>query len=145
MQRFVERLAVFRRPFDNHALSIVADSGEDVTTVRDELIARFMLELRRDRSLYVMPSVLRDTLLQALLPADRARAHGDCSGDYYGRHFLARKIVGTVTRLGGAFVEARYHYTQSESKEALGKVVKRFESYVREKMGWTTPSTQRCR
>lgn len=137
-QRFVERLAVFRRPFDKHALSAVADPGEDVAAVRDELIARFMLELRRGRDLYVMHPVLRDTLLQALSPADRARANR-IAGDHYSRHFRAREIVGTVTRLGGSFVEARYHYTQSDSKEALGEVVGRFENYVRQKMGWNTP------
>lgn len=44
-----------------------------------------------------------------------------------------------MTRLGGAFVEARYHYTQADCKEALGQVAGRFENYVRQKMGWTTP------
>ena len=137
-QRFVERLAAFRRPFDKRALSAVAEAGANVSALRDELIARFMIELRRSRDLYAMHPVLRDTLLKRLSPGDRATAHR-MAGDYYARHILARDIVGTVTRLGAAFVEARYHYTQSDSEDALHDVAGCFEKYVRQKMGWSTP------
>jgi tetratricopeptide (TPR) repeat protein len=135
-ERFLRRLAVFRNPVEPQALERLIDAGEELPRLRAELIDRYVIELRRQR--YEMPSLLRDTVVASLPPEARQQAHR-MAGDWFGRHFRARQIVGPPERLGGAFVEARYHYVQAGDDEALREVGQRFEGHVRAIIGWVTP------
>jgi tetratricopeptide (TPR) repeat protein len=138
-ERFLQRLAVFRHPIEPDALARLLDPGEDLPSLRAELIDRFVIELRRQR--YAMPSLLRDTVL-ASLPAEPKRRAQRMAGDWFARHFRARRIVGPPERLGGAFVEARYHFVQAADEDALREIGRRFEAHVRATIDWVTPLPQ---
>lgn len=135
-ERFLQRLTVFRHPVEPDALGRLLDPGEDLPPVRTELIDRFVIELRRQR--YAMPSLLRDTVL-ASLPAEPKRRAQRMAGDWFARHFRAKQIVGPPERLGGAFVEARYHFVQAADDDALREIGRRFEAHVRATINCVTP------
>jgi tetratricopeptide (TPR) repeat protein len=136
IDKFFERLAVYRQPVDNHAISAVSEGMQSYLVWQKELQRRFLLELKQGR--YSLHPVLRETVLMPLSDSARKRYHA-LAGNHYGRHFLGRKMEGMPTKLGVAFIEARYHYTQSGSRAELSKIAHVFERYVRDKMGWTTP------
>ncbi|WP_156427756.1 tetratricopeptide repeat protein [Thiohalocapsa sp. ML1] len=135
-ERFLRRLAVFRNPVEPQALERLIDAGDTLPRLRAELVDRYVIELRRQR--YAMPSLLRDTVVASLPPEARQQAHR-VAGDWFGRHFRARQITGPPERLGGAFVEARYHYVQAGDDEALREVGQRFEGHVHALINWVTP------
>ena len=136
IDRFFERLAVFRRPVNKHALEAVSQGVESITSWRDELIARYLLQHRR--GFYTLHPVLRETVLRPLGDATLQHAHA-MAGKHYGRHFLAKQMVGAPAKLGGAFIEARYHYTKCGDVDQLRKIAGQFESYIRARMSWVTP------
>lgn len=133
---FFERLAVFRQPVDDHAMAVVSESVPSYPKWKQELHSRFLLELRNQH--YSLHPVLRETVLIGIEHQARKRYHA-LAGKHYGRHFTGRKIEGTDARLGAAFIEARYHYTQAGSKAELGVIAHAFEDYVKAKIGWNTP------
>ncbi|MFS2003270.1 tetratricopeptide repeat protein [Duganella sp. CT11-25] len=136
IDRFFERLAVFRRPVDSAAIAAVSEGMLAYPDWQAELQLRFLLELRQHH--YSLHPALRETVLMPLSKELRQRHHA-LAGKHYGRHFLGKKIEGVPVKLGAAFIEARYHYTQSGNKDELGKIAHAFEGYVRDRMGWTTP------
>jgi tetratricopeptide (TPR) repeat protein len=135
-RHFLRRLAVYRRPADMQALRAITEHGTDVEELRNEMIARFLIEHRR--GLYAMHPVLRDTILVGLEGPAKVQAHR-AAGDHYARHFRAKQTVGSPAKLGGAFVEARYHFTQAGQRDAFAEIARLFEQHVRKTMGWTTP------
>ncbi|HJU38027.1 MAG TPA: glycosyltransferase [Tahibacter sp.] len=137
--RLIRRLAVFRHPVESEAMERLLDPGEDLPKLRDDLIDRFVIELRRGR--YAMPSLLRDTVHARTGGEFRLKAHR-MAGEWFGRHFRARQIVGIPEKLGGAFVEARYHFVQAGDVDALHQIGQRFEAHVRARMTWSTPMPQ---
>ncbi|BCJ06382.1 hypothetical protein PRtIB026_A38480 [Pseudomonas sp. RtIB026] len=136
VEHFLKRLSVFRQPATLHAMRGLLDHGDDLMTLAESLVAHFMIELRRDR--YIMHPVLRDTTLAGLEDTFRRQAHR-MAGEYFGRHFTGKQIVGQVEKLGGAFVEARYHYLQGGHGEPLKEITLKFEGHIRTTMGWMTP------
>lgn len=136
IDRFFERLAVFRRPVDDHAMAAVSEGVPEYPIWKQELQRRFLLELRNQH--YSLHPVLRETVLMCVDSQARKRYHA-LAGRHYGRHFTGKKIEGTDARLGAAFIEARYHYTQSGNRADLAVIAHAFEGYVKDRMGWTTP------
>jgi len=133
---FFGRLAVYRRPVDQHALRVSNQGFGDVDGLRDELIRRFMIERRRQ--FFVMHPVLRETELSQIDDKVKKSAHR-LAGGHYARHFLARQIKGSAAKLGASFIEARYHLSQGGDDEKLRIVASKFEQYIRTLFGWTTP------
>jgi len=133
---FLSRLSVLRQPADGRALQALCPQGVEVGPLRDELVARFMLELRRSR--YEMHAVLRDTVRARMTATERRRSHL-AAGRYYAAPFRARRALGTAEKLGARFIEARYHFWLAESEADLDDISQRFEAHYRTQFGMTTP------
>jgi tetratricopeptide (TPR) repeat protein len=132
---FLSRLSVLRQPADGRALQALRPQEMDVGPLRDELVARFMLELRRNW--YEMHPVLRDTVRARMTDVERHRAHL-AAGRYYAAPFRARRALGTAEKLGARFIEARYHFTLAESQTDLDDISARFEAHYRTQFGLVT-------
>jgi len=133
---FLRRISVLRQPADFKALQALGPDIEDVSSLRDELIGRYMLDLRRNY--YEMHPVLRDTLRSQMTAAERRRAHL-AAGRHYAAPFRALRALGTAERLGARFVEARYHFTLAESEADLDDISRRFEAHYRARFNIVTP------
>jgi tetratricopeptide (TPR) repeat protein len=127
-QLFLRRLSVFRLPLDRRALQALSPNDLSLARLRDELIARFMMEFRGNH--YDMHPVLRDTIRLRMVGAERRRAHL-AAGNYYAAAFRARRMVGEAEKLGARFIEARYHFTKAESERDLAEISQRFEAHFR--------------
>jgi len=138
-ERFLRRLAVFRHPIEPQAMARLLDPGQDLGRLRAELIDRFIIELHRER--YAMPSLLRDAVHAQLSEEPRRQAHR-MAGDWFAPHFRAQKVLGSAEKLGGAFVEARYHLVHAGDEQGLREVGQWFEAHVRATMGFTSPLPQ---
>ena len=132
---FLSRLSVLRQSADGRALQALLPQHTDVAPLRNELVARFMLELRRNR--YETHPVLRDAVRARMTDAERRRAHL-AAGRYYAAPFRARRALGTAEKLGARFIEARYHFTLAESQTDLDDISTRFEAHYRTQFGLTT-------
>lgn len=144
IDRFFERLAVFRQPIDGHALMAVSEGVHLYPQWQQELQRRFLLELRHRH--YSLHPVLRETVLMPLDQQTLKRHHA-LAGRHYARHFDGKRIDGPHVKLGTAFIEARYHFTQSGSRAELAIIAHYFEGYIKDKIGWTTPvprNTDEC-
>ncbi|WP_264812007.1 AAA family ATPase, partial [Gluconacetobacter johannae] len=125
---FLRRLAVFRQSLPRTALDAVATTEINMVASRDDLISRYIIELRQGR--YHVHSIVRDTLLSKLGNSQKHSAH-QMAGDYFARAFRAQQLVGKAEALGARFVEARYHFTQAESEKDLREIGERFECHLR--------------
>jgi tetratricopeptide (TPR) repeat protein len=132
---FLSRLSVLRQPADGRALEALRPQGTEFGSLRDELVARFMLELRRNW--YGMHPVLRDTVRARMTDVERRRAHL-AAGRYYAAPFRAQRALGTPEKLGARFIESRYHFTLAESQIDLDDISARFEAHYRTQFGLTT-------
>ncbi|MEO5363422.1 MAG: glycosyltransferase [Magnetococcus sp. DMHC-8] len=133
---FLRRLAVMRVAPDLDAMRFLAPSGTDMEAMRNELIDRFMLELRANR--YVMHSVLRATVLRQLDDGQRRKAH-DVAGHYFARPFMAKQVAGRPDHISRSFLEARYHLTHSGNTQSLQQIAQGMEQHLRQKIGFVTP------
>lgn len=127
-QLFLRRLSVFRNPLDLRGLEALSPDKSSINALRDELLARFMIEYRGYH--YDMHPVLRDTIRLRMTRAERRRAH-QAAGNYYAAAFRARRMVGEAEKLGAKFVEARYHFTKAESERDLAEISQKFEVHFR--------------
>jgi len=136
-QRFLLNLSVFRKAFDRYALDIAAPQGTAMEDVRSELVARRLLT--HDAGWYRIHQVAREVVRRghAVRLAQLTASHG-MAGAYYARHFRAKQIVGGG-RLGGAFVEARYHFAMAGRSAELTELSSRFEAYLYRTIAATSP------
>ena len=132
VNKFFERISVFRRNLDKRALEAANFGFGEVETLKDELIRRFLIE--RHSKYYSMHSVLRESILLKMDESERKKAH-KVAGNYFARHFLSRQIVVNNVKLGNDFIEAKYHLIQANDIDTLKKVVAKFENYIVKKYG----------
>lgn len=133
---FLRRLAVFRQPLHRKALEAVATTEIDMEAARNDLISRYIIELRQGH--YHVHSIVRDTLLLQLAAQQKRAAHR-MAGDYFARAFRAQQLVGKAEALGARFVEARYHFTKAESEKDLREIAERFENHLRNQFSFVSP------
>ena len=123
---YLRRLAVLRRGVNNRGLRAMAVEGSDVNALRNELLDRFILEFRRNQ--YEIQEVVRDTIRGQMNDRERRQAHL-AAGRYHAAPFRARQLVGPSERLGGRFIEARYHFTMAESEFDLADIGQMFAQH----------------
>ena len=130
------RSSILRKPVKQEALDDLTPPESDPEQLRRALASRFLVG--HDRGWYSFNAVAREVArnLLAGLPAEWRRAHS-VAADHYARHFRAARIVGGG-RLGGHFVEARYHLVQAGREGELGEIVHRFEAHLRNEIKATT-------
>lgn len=137
----LEALSVYRKAVDKEGVTRLLKPEIQLDTFLTNVSARFLLEQRAGR--YALNPVVREISLHRLKASPRSAqvAHRAAAG-YYTRHFAAKQIVN-ATRLGGAFVEARYHLVQCGDTEELPQIVQSFGGHLNTLYGWgaATPSS----
>ena len=133
---FLRRIAVFRQPIHRKALKAMATTEIDMEASRDDLVSRYIIELRK--GYYHIHSIVRDTVLLQSTVRQRRNVHR-LAGDYFARAFCAKRLVGKAEALGARFVEARYHFTQAESENDLRGIAEHFERHLRSQFGFESP------
>ena len=133
----LRRLAVHRKPVKREAIDMLLPDGAEFATVRDALINRFLME--QHWGWFSLNPVVREISLQKLKEraSELKRAHSRAA-DHYMRHFRAKDIVGGG-KLGGYFVEARYHLVQSQRDAELGEIAGRFENHLKASFSSISP------
>ncbi|HEY3330241.1 MAG TPA: AAA family ATPase [Capsulimonadaceae bacterium] len=135
---FFCRMAVFRKAVNQAGITAIMDGAGSISKQLESLISRFLIEQHRGR--YSMHSVLRQTVLDELDCAQLKTAHR-LAGLFYGRHFLAKTVVGEPGKLGADFLEARYHFTQADSYSDFAQIAASFEMHVLSTMTYWTESS----
>ena len=127
---FLKQLAVYRKPFKRKAMeSLLERPKKEFTQKSAGLTNRFLLE-RLDRRWYSLHPVARAIVLQQLKEEpDLWKAAHSQAADFYMKPFLKLDIEGS--KLGGSFLETRYHLVQSKREQELGQIAQNFEQYLK--------------
>ena len=133
----LRRLAVHRKPVKREAIDMLLPDGAEFATARDALINRFLME--QHSGWFSLNPVVREISLQELREkaGELKQAHSRAA-DHYMRHFRAKEIVGSG-KLGGYFVEARYHLVQSRREAELAEIAGRFEAHLKASFSSVSP------
>ncbi|KQW27056.1 hypothetical protein ASC85_27055 [Pseudomonas sp. Root401] len=136
----LEGLAVYRKSMDLNGISLLLPSELKLAVFLAALSSRFLLQQRG--GWYTLNPVVREISLHRLKSNTRAThsAHTAAAG-YYTRHFTAKQIQN-AGKLGGAFVEARYHLVQANRMEELYEIAQRFGHHLCLLYGWSTPEAR---
>lgn len=126
---FLRQLSVHRQSFKKAAMEPLS---ADYRSHCAELINRFLLEHHNEWN--SLNPIAREIVLQRLKEnlGEWKRAHSQAA-KYYTRHFKAQgqKSKRVQSKLGGYFVEARYHLVQAEQEADLNEITGKFERYLR--------------
>ena len=128
-------LSVFRKPFPAEGIERFAPT--EGKKIRDRLVDNFLL--RHDRGWYSPEKVAREIASGFLKQnQQRLKAAHSIAADFYTRHFRARQIVGGG-RIGGYFVEARFHLVQAGRADELSGIVGAFERHIKSEIQSVSP------
>lgn len=131
-------ISVYRKATDREGITRLLSPGLRFEDFIGALSSRFLIEQRTGR--YLLNPVVREISLYRLKVDSSASktAHRLAAG-HYTRHFTARQIVN-AERLGGAFIEARYHLVQADEIQVLAPIAMRFGDHLQSLYGWISPS-----
>jgi tetratricopeptide (TPR) repeat protein len=137
-QRKLWRLAVHRRSFKREALERLCGTKDKATQLRSILVTRFLLNFYKG-ALALNP-IVREISLSHLRdePAEFREAHS-AAADYHLRHFKAKQMVGTHSKLGESFAELRYHLVQAGRQDELRDIGHRFTDHLKLEIKSVTP------
>ena len=134
--RDLHRLAVHRKPFKKQAIELLFPNKKNMALFKREAIDRFLMELR-GKWFHLHP-ILRQIGLQKLEKEDDFQPAHDIAAGYYTRHFEAKQIVGWG-KLGGHFVEARYHLVKAGKADELQNIARPFQNYIFSQLSGVSP------
>ncbi|NJA06057.1 hypothetical protein HC024_10020, partial [Methylococcaceae bacterium WWC4] len=130
-------VSVYRKPFQAKGFDLFLKQHPDHPAIRARLMDNLLL--RKDGNWYSLEKVAREVVaLHSAEKPERYRGAHSTAGGYYARHFLGKQIVGAA-RLGGDFVEAKFHWVQAKREQDLREVVQNFESHIRAEVNWVSP------
>jgi tetratricopeptide (TPR) repeat protein len=128
--RRLRKLAVHRRSFKREALEKICRNKDEVSELRAVLTTRFLLNFYKGE-VSVNPIVKEISLAHLRNdPAAFRQAHASAA-EYHMRHFKAKQIVGSHSKLGGSFAELRYHLTQAGRLDELTSLSHRFTDHLK--------------
>jgi len=135
--RYLNWLSVNRKPFKREATEIVFSDKTAASEFRRVIIDRFLME--QHFGWFNLHPIVREIGLQKLrqMQNEFFQAHGLAS-QYFTRHFSAKQVVGWG-KLGGYFVEARYHLVNAKRADELGEIATRFENHIRSTINLVSP------
>src|ERR1017187_10059100 len=134
---FLFGLTVFRKAFPSEAIRCFLTPHDDGHTVRARLVDNFLL--KHDRGRDTLEKIAREVGAGFLgRTSQKLKGAHSIAGDLYARHFRARRMVGGG-RLGGDFVEARFHLVQAGRQDEVGEIVSAFERHIRTEITPTSP------
>ena len=125
----LRRLSVHRKSVKRDAIEKLLPQDAKFEGVRDALISRFLME--QHSGWFSLNPVVREISLQSLKEKQNElqQAHS-FAANHYMRHFQAKEIVESG-KLGGYFVEARYHLVQAKRDNELEQIAGRFENHLK--------------
>ncbi|MFP3559262.1 glycosyltransferase [Paraburkholderia sp. SIMBA_049] len=134
----LEGIAVYRKATDREGITRLLSQGLLLDNFIAALSSRFLLDHRA--GWYSVNPVVREISLRRLKLNVRAArtAHRQAAG-HYTKHFSGKQIVN-ASKLGGTFIEARYHLVQSGDVDELAEITHRFGAHLRSIYGWGSPS-----
>ncbi|MHB0936705.1 MAG: AAA family ATPase [Armatimonadota bacterium] len=137
IQVFLRHFSVYRKAVEPCALELLAPGGVSVADLQRDLISRYVLEHRN--GWYTLHPIAREIMLDRLRikPTDFASAHSAAS-QYYTRHFTGARLLDSG-KLGGYFIESRYHLTQARRTEDLQGIADRFLEHLKATTTGVTP------
>jgi tetratricopeptide (TPR) repeat protein len=137
-QRKLWRLAVHRRSFKREALEKLSANKDEASGLRSILVTRYLLNFYRG-ALALNP-IVREISLSHLRddPVEFQQAHSSAA-DYHMRHFKAKQMVGSQSKLGESFAELRYHLTQAGREAELTVIGQRFTEHLKREISSISP------
>ena len=131
-------LAVHRRSFRREALERLCSSKDEANELRFILLGRYLLNFYK--GLLSLNPIVREISLAHLRddPAEFKRAHSGAA-DYHLRHFTAKQMVGSQTKLGASFAELRYHLVQARREAELAVIGHRFTDHLKQEIKSVSP------
>jgi tetratricopeptide (TPR) repeat protein len=137
-QRKLWRLAVHRRSFKREALEKLCGTKDEATELRSILVTRFLLNFYK--GLLALNPIVREISLAHLRDdsAELRQAHSGAA-DYHLRHFEAKQMVGSQTKLGESFAELRYHLVQAGREAELSVIGQRFSDHLKKEIRAVSP------
>jgi len=137
-QKKLWRLAVHRRSFKREALEKICRSKDEAGNLRTILVTRYLINFRSG-ALSLNP-IVREISLGHLKkePTECKQAHSGAA-DYHLRHFKAKQIVGSQTRLGESFAELRYHLVQAGRGAEIRDIGHRFTDHLKQEIKSVSP------
>jgi glycosyltransferase involved in cell wall biosynthesis/tetratricopeptide (TPR) repeat protein len=136
-RRVLSLIAVFRQPIKRDVLDRLAPPNTGPEHLRRELVDRHLLD--HHHGSYTLNRIAQEVLKRTLQadPVLLKFAHR-LAGAYYARAFRGIRIIGGGGRLGGNFVEARYHLVQAGREEELTDIALRFADHLQTEINWTS-------
>ena len=137
-QQKLRLLAVHRRSFRREALERLCSSKDEANELRSILLSRYLLNFYK--SVLSLNPIVREISLAHLRddPAEFKRAHSGAA-DYHLRHFTAKQMVGSQTKLGASFAELRYHLVQARREAELAVIGHRFTDHLKQEIKSVSP------
>jgi len=137
-RRKLLRLSVHRQNFKRDALDRLCGSKEETNELRAALVSHYLLNFHKGA--HSLNPIIREISLSRLRdePAEYKQAHSGAA-DHYLRHFKAKQIVGSPSKLGESFAEARYHLVQAGRETELGVIGQRFTDHLKQEIKSISP------
>jgi len=131
-------ISVFRKPFKAKGFDRFLKPHQNYSAIRTRLVDNLLVK-RLDTNEYILEKIAREVAADFAKqnPARNRGAHS-LAGDYYARHFQAQQITGGA-KLGGDFVEAKFHWTQAQRVDDLKDIARLFQAYISANINWVTP------
>ncbi|HRD83226.1 MAG TPA: AAA family ATPase, partial [Saprospiraceae bacterium] len=138
-RKALENLAVFRKPFESKAIDKIEADKEKSVRLRQKLTQYYFLEKQR-LNFFALHPIVREICRHNLSSKSKRfqQAH-KLVGSYYARHFYHDEIKGSPAKLGGAFVEARYHLTKANDEKELAIISSNLSEFIRSSIIPTAP------
>ena len=137
-QRQLWRLAVHRRSFKRQAVERICGSKDEATELRSSLVTRFLLNFYKG-SLALNPIVREISLAHLRDELSEFRQAHSGAADYHMRHFKAKQMVGSQSKLGESFAELRYHLVQAGRESELSVIGQRFTDHLKREIKSVSP------
>jgi tetratricopeptide (TPR) repeat protein len=131
-------LAVHRRSFKKEALEKICGSKDEASNLRTIFVTRYLINFRSG-SLSLNPIVREISLSHLKEEATECKQAHSGAADYHLRHFKAKQIVGSQTRLGESFAEVRYHLVQAGRGVEIHDIGHRFTDHLKREIKSISP------
>ncbi|MEW6288538.1 MAG: toll/interleukin-1 receptor domain-containing protein [Thermodesulfobacteriota bacterium] len=138
LQQKLWRLAVHRRSFKREALDKLCANNTEASELRSILLTRYLLNSYK--GMLALNPIVREISLDHLRQTSEEfkQAHS-AAAEYHLRHFKAKQIVGTQSKLGESFAELRYHFVQAGREADLSLIGQRFTDYLKQQIKSVSP------
>ncbi len=135
--RIIEGLSVLRKPFQKEAIERMPIKMEEATRMREKFQQYFFLE--NNLSWFSFHPILKEICkLKLSSNRERFKKANAKAAEYYTRHFTQSNLK-KPGKLGGYFVEARYHLIMAQSEDKLQQVAANFEFFIRATIKTVSP------